>query len=297
MGTIFDLKRFSVHDGPGIRTTVFLKGCGLRCWWCHNPESQYPNIELLLRPNICIECGACTCPQGAISWSGDGYVTDRTRCQRCGECVTACYADARQMVGRQATAAEVMRDVLRDRPFYDETGGGVTFSGGEPMLQADFLLELLLACKAEDIHTTVDTCGHAPPAAFDRLQPYVDLFLYDLKVMDNDRHRQVTGAGNVLILDNLRRLAQAGQRIIVRMPIIPHINDDQANISHTAEFLRDLPQIERLDLLPYHRIGGDKYEHLGRCNPMPPTDPPSESQIETIKRQFESYGLQVKIGG
>jgi pyruvate formate lyase activating enzyme len=298
-GIVFDIKKFSLHDGPGIRTTVFLKGCGLRCRWCHNPESQHPGPELMLRPELCVQCGAClgTCPQGAIAWDGECYVTDRTLCTGCGECTAACYAEARELVGREMTVDQVLADIMRDAAFYDESGGGVTFSGGEPLLQGDFLLALLRACKAQGLHTALDTCGYAPTGTLNAVREHVDLFLYDLKLMDDARHRQVTGVSNALILDHLRLLAENGHRIILRVPIVPHVNDDDDNIRQIAALAHDLPSIERIDILAYHRIGNNKYERLDRPNPMPETAPPSADRLSGIVRAFESAGLRVKLGG
>jgi pyruvate formate lyase activating enzyme len=298
-GFVFDIQRFALHDGPGIRTTIFFKGCGLRCWWCHNPESQQTRPELLLRPELCIRCGACLaeCPHGAIRRNGDGFATDRALCERCGACVAACTADAREMVGREMTVEQVMDEVLRDTIFYDESGGGVTFSGGEPLLQGDFLLDLLRACKAHDLHTIVDTCGFASPETLDRVSPYVDLFLYDVKLMDDRRHREVTGVSNTLILDNLRRLAEHDQPVVLRVPIIPHINDDEDNLRQIGALVRCLPNVERVDILAYHTLGMDKYERLNRPNPMPETAEPSEDEMMGIKRLLETFGLNVTIGG
>lgn len=298
-GIVFDIKRFSLHDGPGIRTTVFLKGCGLRCWWCHNPESQRPHPELMLRPEFCIRCGACMadCPRQAIAEADGGYVTNSEWCDQCGDCVSACYADGREMVGREMSVAEVIDEIFRDAAFYDEAKGGVTFSGGEPLLQADFLLALLQACKAHDLHTTVDTCGYAPTATLNRVREYVDLFLYDLKLMDEARHRQFTGVSNTLILHNLHLLAEHQHNIVVRIPVIPGVNADDESLQQMAAFLRELPTIERIDLLAYHHLGIEKYERLGRDNPMPPTQPPSESRMAHIQRFFEGCGFQVRIGG
>jgi pyruvate formate lyase activating enzyme len=298
-GIVFDIKKFSLHDGPGIRTTVFFKGCGLRCWWCHNPESQRPRPELLLRPELCIQCGACLveCPQGAVRRNGEQYVTDRERCDRCGSCVAVCTADAREMVGREMTVEQVMAEVLTDMVFYDESGGGVTFSGGEPLLQGDFLLDLLRACKAYDLHTVVDTCGFARTETFDRVRPYVDLFLYDLKLMDDRRHREVTGASNGLILDNLRRLAECHHPVVLRVPIIPQINDDEENLRQIGALVRSLPNIKQVDILAYHTLGIDKYERLNSPNPMPETTPPSADEMAAIKRLLETFGLTVTVGG
>lgn len=298
-GIVFDIKRFSLHDGPGIRTTVFLKGCGLHCPWCHNPESQNPRPELMLRPELCVRCGACvvTCPQGAIAWDGERYVTDRGLCTQCGECTSVCYAEAREIVGREMTVDAVMAEIMRDAAFYDESGGGVTFSGGEPLLQGEFLLALLQACKAQGLHTALDTCGYAPTSTLSAVRQHVDLFLYDVKLMDDQRHRQVTGVSNGPILDHLRLLAADGQRVILRVPVIPQVNDDEENIRQIAALARGLPSIERIDLLAYHRIGNNKYDRLDRPNPMPETVPPSPDRLSDIVRAFESAGLQVKIGG
>lgn len=298
-GIVLNIQRFSLHDGPGIRTTVFLKGCGLRCWWCHNPESQHPKPELLLRAALCIQCGACVeeCPHGAIRWDGNEFVTDRAICERCGACVAVCAAGARGIAGREMTVAQVMDEVLRDVIFYDESGGGVTFSGGEPLLQGEFLLDLLRACKAHDLHVTVDTCGYADSETLGRVSPYVDLFLYDLKLMDDQRHRVVTGASNKLILDNLRRLAADHRPVVLRVPVIPGINDDEDNLRQIGVLARSLPNITRVDLLAYHTLGMDKHERLNRPNPMPETVPPSADQMTAIRNLLESFGLNVTIGG
>ena len=298
-GIVFDIQKFSLHDGPGIRTTVFLKGCSLRCWWCHNPESQQSHPELLLRTELCIRCGACVeaCPQTAIQEDGDQFITDRNVCARCGSCVGACTADARELVGQEMTVEQVIDEVLRDVVFYNESGGGVTFSGGEPLLQGDFLLGLLQACKAHDLHTVVDTCGYANAGILDRVRPYVDLFLYDVKVMDDTLHRKVTGASNKLILDNLRYLAEHNHPVLVRVPIIPNINDDESNLRQIGELVQRMPNVQAVNILAYHAFGKDKYERLGRRSPMPETAEPSEDTMLKIKGLLESFGLIVTIGG
>ncbi len=298
-GIVFDIKRFALHDGPGIRTTVFLKGCGLRCWWCHNPESQHPQPELLLRSERCIQCGACVacCPHGAIAPDASGFVTDRARCIACGTCAAACYAEAREIAGRVMSVDELMAAILRDVAFYDESGGGVTFSGGEPLLQGDFLLAMLKACKDCGLHTALDTCGHALTQTLQAVRPYVDLFLYDLKVMDPARHRAATGASNERILRHLRLLADNGHRIILRIPIVPDINDTDAEIDQIGAFARELPGVERVDILPYHRMGSDKHVRLGRKNAMPAAEVPSGERIGAIQRRLEMHGLAVTIEG
>jgi len=298
-GIVFDLKKFSIHDGPGIRTTVFLKGCPLACWWCHNPESQARQPEMMLRDSRCIHCEAClaVCPAAAIARHGEDIVTDRSLCTRCGQCADVCFAEAREQIGREMTVAQVMAEIERDLSFYDESGGGVTFSGGEPLLQRDFLLALLKSCRAKEIHTTVDTSGFAAWDTLERILPYTDLFLYDLKVMDDAKHRQVTGVSNRLILDNARALAARGCAIILRMAIIPGINDDADNIRRAAEFAAALPHLQGVSLLPYHNAAIDKYQRLHLAYGIAEITPPSAERLAEIAQTLNSFGLQVKIGG
>lgn len=324
-GLIFDIRKFSIHDGPGIRTTVFFKGCPLACWWCHNPESQSAAQEMMLWQSRCIRCGSCApaCPQSAIS-AVDApvgmaatavdygsavkgapapetvavrYQTNREICIVCEKCMAACAADARELVGKRMTIAEVMREIERDQAFFEDSGGGVTFSGGEPLSQRAFLLELLKGCKALDLHTAVDTSGYAPWKAIESIRPFTDLFLYDLKVMDDARHREYTGVPNGLILHNLQALAEHGSRIIIRVPIIPGLNDDQQNIEQVGQFVRNLPNIERVDILPYHPSAEGKYERLGKEYHLPDTQTPSDEHMQEIAAWLEKYHLSVKIGG
>jgi pyruvate formate lyase activating enzyme len=297
MGVLFDIHRYALHDGPGIRTVVFLKGCALRCQWCHNPESQHPQPELMLHPVRCIQCGTCydVCPQDAISEVG----TDWARCTTCGTCTAACYAEAREIVGQEMTVDEVMAAILRDTAFYDESGGGVTFSGGEPLLQGDFLLALLRACKAHDLHTALDTCGYAPTETLNRVRDYVDLFLYDVKVLDDARHRAVTGVSNRRILEHLRLLNDHGHRVILRVPLVPGVNDDDETIREIGALARSLACVERIDVLPYHRIGIDKYGRLKmsdrgeREKGWREFEPPTEGRISEIRAMLRADGLQV----
>ncbi len=300
-GLVFDIRKFSLHDGPGIRTTIFFKGCPLNCWWCHNPESQSPAPEVMLWEARCIRCGTCvsTCALEAIQSGpdGQGYHTDRDVCIVCGSCVGTCAANARELVGKRMTVSEVMHEIERDVAFFEESGGGVTFSGGEPLAQRQFLAELLQDCKALEIHTAVDTSGYTPWKALDSIRANVDLFLFDLKLMDDARHRQLTGVPNGLILHNLRALSERGHHIILRVPVIPGVNDDPANLHAIAEFAEDLPHVERVDLLPYHHSAVGKYERLGKAYHLADTRPPSDEHMSAIRRLMEEHNLAVKIGG
>jgi len=297
-GVVFDVRRFSVHDGPGIRTTVFLKGCPLRCAWCHNPEGLSAAPEVVWRGERCIRCGTCiaTCPEEALAWTGEAPVLDGTRCTLCGDCADVCYADAREVLGRTMTVDDVLAAVERDRPFYEESGGGVTVSGGEPLAQPAFLVELLAQCRARDLHTVLDTSGYAPWTVLDAVRGDVALFHYDLKLIDDARHRVVTGVSNVLILENLARLAAEGHDVVVRLPLVPGVNDDDGNLLATGRLAVELG-IRRIDVLPYHRLGGDKYGRLGRDSTMPETETPSRAQVEAAVGTLRDCGLTVATTG
>ncbi|MBE0698802.1 MAG: glycyl-radical enzyme activating protein, partial [Anaerolineaceae bacterium] len=302
-GTIFDIRKFSLHDGPGIRTTVFFKGCPLSCWWCHNPESQSFQSDIMLWETRCISCGECVahCLRGAIvKVEGvDGhtrFITNRGSCTRCGDCIEACTAEAREKVGRRVTVADVLRDVERDRAFYEESGGGVTFSGGEPLAQAEFLQALLEACRKVELHTAVDTSGYAPWSTFEKIIPLTDLFLYDVKLMDEAAHRRFTGVPNGLILSNLQALSARGARIILRLPVIPGINDGADNLREFGEFAARLPHLERVDLLPYHPSAEGKYERLDIAYALHDTQTPSAEHMQEIALSLEPYHLAVTLG-
>ncbi|HEX9190135.1 MAG TPA: glycyl-radical enzyme activating protein [Vicinamibacteria bacterium] len=291
-GRVLDVQRYSVHDGPGIRTTVFLKGCPARCPWCHNPESQSFAPEVLVVETRCVSCGRCrtACPHGAPP-------PGSSLCTACGACAAACPAGARRVAGREATVAEVIAEVLRDRVFYDESGGGVTFSGGEPLAQPGFLEALLLACRGASVHSAVDTCGFAPRARLLGLVPLVDLFLFDVKLVDDARHRALTGLPSAPILENLRALAPAHGNVWIRVPVVPGHTDDEADLAATADLAASLPGVRRVCLLPYHRTGAPKASRLGRPCPLPDLAPPSAPRMETLAGLFRDRGLAVQIGG
>lgn len=263
---IADISRFSTHDGPGIRTTVFLKGCPLSCAWCHNPETISPTPEVGYVARKCIGCGECVrvCPEGAHRIDDGTHVFDRALCVACGACAEVCLAEALTFYGREMTAAEIVSIALKDRTFYEQTGGGLTLSGGEPLLQAEACADVLGMAKREGLHTAVDTCGAVPWEAFERVLLLTDLFLYDLKQTDPALHRKYTGADNALILQNLRRLSESDAAIEIRIPVIPGVNDDARFREEADALLGDLAGIravKRLDFNPYAR---SKYEAVGR---------------------------------
>lgn len=299
MSVVFNLQRYSLHDGPGIRTTVFLKGCPLRCWWCHNPESQSPDPELVIRAERCTGCGACArvCPHGAIVDVSGILVYSREKCAFCGKCAAVCVSQSRVMLGREKTVEQVMAEIVRDTIFYDESGGGVTFSGGEPLSQPDFLADLLDACRKQGISTAVDTCGFVAKDTLLGIAQKTDLFLYDLKVMDSVKHERYTGVPNAVILDNLRALSETASAVIVRIPLVPGINDDEENLTATGRFLADLSDSWPVSILPYHDTGSHKYARLGKLWRMGSTASPTEKACAQASRILEGFGLTVSIGG
>ena len=298
-GLIFDIKKFAVHDGPGIRTTVFLKGCPLQCWWCHNPEAMSPKPELVRFESKCISCDACfqACPQQAHQKLADGTrLYHQELCTLCGECVEVCYAEALVMEGREVTVEEVMVELRKDIPFYENSKGGITLSGGEPTLQHEFILALLKQCKAEGLHTTLDTAGQTPWPILKKLLPYVDLFLYDLKQIDNDKHKKYTGVSNRLILENLKKLGASGVPIEIRMPIIPGLNDARAEIEGAAEFLSRVSGIKRVQMLPYHKLGEAKHTRLGHAYRLADLASPSADRMNELAEWVRAFGLKVQVG-
>ncbi len=298
-GYIFDIKRYAIHDGPGIRSTVFLKGCSLKCRWCHNPESWKIHPELSLRPGRCIGCGRCIedCSPGAISMIGGKPVTDIKKCRLCGRCVDTCLTGAREIIGKETTVLEVISEVEKDRIFYDQSGGGVTFSGGEPLMQSKFLTALLDQCRMKGIHTAIDTTCYAEPEVIQAVAGKTDLFLCDIKHMDNRMHQEYTGVGNELILNNIRELAKVDTKMIIRVPIIPGFNDDRKNIETTAQFVKSLQKTDRIDILPYNRGGLEKSVRLSADFDLMKTDTPGDEDMESIADVFRNCGFEVKIGG
>lgn len=298
-GLIFDIKRYAIHDGPGIRTTVFFKGCPLRCRWCHNPEGQSITPELTFNENRCIEdCNECleSCEKGALSRANHHISIDKKGCNLCGDCVEACVTEALELIGREKTIEEVVNEIEKDMIFYDQSQGGVTFSGGEPLLQPKFLDALLTECKKRNIHTTLDTSGNASFEVFEKIVDKVDLFFFDIKMIDEEKHREMTGVSNKLILENLRKLAEDENPVVIRIPIIPGINDTEENIPKTAEFIAALRGVEYVSLLPYHKVGRQKYKRLNRTYLEERTQSPSQEKIKKIKKKFEEVGFTVKIG-
>ena len=298
MGVVFDIKRYAIHDGPGIRTTVFLKGCPLDCPWCHNPEGKRPEPEHMWWESRCLGCGGCVeaCPEGAITMAGSLEI-DAEKCTMCGACSEVCVTDALEVVGKEASVDEVMEDVRKDAVFYEESGGGVTFSGGEPTMQPVFLLDLLRACREEGFHTAVDTSGITAKESLLRMAEYVDLFLYDLKFMDDGAHREYTGASNALVLENLRALDEAGATIVIRVPLIPYVNDDADDVDRLGEFVSGLNGVQEVCVLPYHRAGTEKLGRLLTHREPFLSEPPADDKLEQVKTILEGHGLKVKTGG
>lgn len=300
VGLVFDIERFAVNDGPGIRTLVFLKGCPLHCVWCANPESMVRQPELIQLRNNCIACHRCltACPVDAIHLAEDGGPTiDRTRCDLCAQCAQTCYAGALKVAGRYVTIPELMAEVERDRPFYERSGGGITFSGGEPTAQAAFLLAALREAKKRNLHTAIETCGFVSWETFEPILRYVDLVLFDVKHMDSGEHRRLTGVPNELIVANLGRIRTLGLPVRVRLPLVPGCNDSPDNIRATATLVASMPNVQALDILPYHRLGEPKWGELDRSYELHGVLPPDKEHVLGLADIARSFDISVRIGG
>ena len=300
-GVVFKFQRHSLHDGPGIRTLVFFKGCPLRCRWCFNPESQEKRAEVIHYPERCIGCNLClkACPiEGAIQDRAGKKSIDRHRCDNCGRCAEACLTGGMTKMGLLLDADEVVDVVRKDRVFYDRSGGGVTLSGGEVTYQSEFACEILSRCKALGIHTAFETCGYTSWDHLERLLNHTDLVLYDLKVMDEEKHLAFTGVHIAVILENARRMARSETPMVIRIPVIPGYTDARSDLEHTAEFIRsELRTIEGVHLLPYETVGVAKYERLGREYTLEEVEPPSDGYLAAVKKIFEGCGLRVQVRG
>jgi pyruvate formate lyase activating enzyme len=300
-GQIFDIQRFSIHDGPGIRTTVFLKGCPLRCLWCGNPESIPREPSLSYLPDKCLACGDCAdvCPEDAISFTPSGKaIVDRQRCTACGKCAPQCDPAALEMVGRSATAQEVLEVVLRDKPYYETSGGGMTLSGGEPLMQPEFAGALLREAKAAGLHTCVETSGYAVWGSIRKLVSLVDLWLYDIKESDNARHEKFVGKPREMIVENLRRLHAEGAKIILRCPMIPQYNARREHLDGIASLACGLPGIKGVQLLPYYDLWRAKLERFGLTTSLPETvKPPEASTVNAWEEYLRARGVTVIDGG
>jgi len=298
-GCIFDLERFATKDGPGIRTVVFFKGCALRCRWCQNPESQLGRPEVIYDDSRCRGCRRCleSCPSGAIRFDERlGLITDRRTCRGCGICAERCFSDARRLAGKEVALTELLAEINRDRSFFEYSGGGVTFSGGEPLLQDAFLLAACRECRKAGIPTALETSGHAPWETLERLVPFLDLIFFDFKHPDPQLHRRHTGVGNRRILKNLRMLNARKAPLVVRIPVIPGFNDSPAVLTRMFRFLMGLPHEAPVELLPFHRLGMSKYRGLGRAYGMEEVLPLGNEDLGELARLGEHMGLAVHVG-
>ena len=304
MGLAFDIQRFSIHDGPGIRTLVFIQGCPLACQWCCNPEGQKKCPQLRFLSFKCVGVDECkapcvtACPEGAISLSPEGKAqTDWKLCQSCGTCTEACLYGARTMAGKRMTVEEVLAEVEKDWPFYNRSGGGVTIGGGEPLTQFEFVLALLKRCKERFFHTALETCGHGSWAHLKEISEYVDLLYYDIKHMDPQRHKELTGVSNRLILSNARKVlcGEVDCEVIVRIPIVPGCSDSEEDIGAIARFVAESGS-KMMELLPYHALGSSKYKQLGMKYELGEVRPPSEEQMEKLRDIVKSFGLKEMTG-
>lgn len=299
-GFIYDLQRFAIHDGPGIRTLVYMKGCPLKCLWCSSPQTQHSKIEIMHNEINCKKCGRCidVCPVHVITISDeDGIIIDRDLCKYCGQCVESCPNQALKLIGYYITSEELFQEVNKDSPFYRRSNGGVTVGGGEPTMQLDFITTFLKRCKQTYINTAIETCGYVKWDKMENLLEYVDLVYIDIKHMDPTVHKELTGVSNKLILENAKKIS-AIRPIIIRIPVIPGFNDSDDNITAIARFALDLGEnLKRIDLLPYHKFGTQIYSRIGMEYKLTDVEPPSDDHMIRFKEIVESCGVKVQIGG
>ncbi|MBN1402806.1 MAG: glycyl-radical enzyme activating protein [Anaerolineae bacterium] len=297
-GIVTNIQRFSIHDGPGIRTTVFLKGCNLHCFWCHNPETLSPRPELQIFPDRCIGCGECfqRCPHGCHVMVDGAREFRRELCEGCGICAETCYAECLVLVGWVKTVEEVVEEVLRDRPFYETSKGGVTLSGGEPLLQRDFSYAILERCKAEGLHTAIETAANFPWERVASILPVTDLVMMDIKLMDSQKHRECTGVPNERILDNALHLGQQSQPLIIRTPVVPGVNDNPEEIRAIASFVAQLPNLLYYELLPFHPMARGKYNSLDLDYRAAELKTPSKETMDALTAAAEAVGVPARHG-
>ncbi|MDO4732197.1 MAG: glycyl-radical enzyme activating protein [Bacillota bacterium] len=295
---ITNIQKYSVHDGPGIRSTVFFKGCPLLCAWCHNPENQIFGTELVWRGEKCIGCGSCieACPRKALSAGSKSIQRDVESCIVCGKCADVCPTLAWEKLGEDYDLERLMKELSKDAVFYEQSGGGVTLSGGEPLSHADFAAEVLRACKEKAWHTAVDTCGFVPRSAFEKVLPYTDLFLYDIKQLDEEQHRLYMQTPIGPIVENLQWLMQQGANVWLRLPIIPGVNDDTEQISRVISLAKECG-LRKVFLLPYHKMAAAKYQRMGMEYKLPDLEDPSMEQMEELRNVFAREGFETYIGG
>ncbi|MDR2771819.1 MAG: glycyl-radical enzyme activating protein [Clostridiales Family XIII bacterium] len=296
-GIVFNIQRYSIDDGPGIRTTVFLKGCPLRCPWCSNPESQNPSPELSYRYTSCKKCGTCArvCPSGAPTLTEDGIVIDRSRCTVCGACVKVCLDEALKIAGESMTTDKVWKIIRKDAVYYETSGGGVTCSGGEILSQPDFVASLFSRCREEGIHTCADTSGFGSPEALDKILAYTDLVYFDLKLMDAQRHRELIGAPVSVILQNLRAIAARGIPTVIRVPLVPGYSDSDENLRAIADIAAELLPDATVGILPYHKYGANKYASVGMCYALDDLAENTPQNLARARGVFEGRGLKCEV--
>lgn len=298
-GLVFDIKRYALHDGPGIRTTIFLKGCPLRCEWCDNPESQNSKPELIYWAEKCMGCRRCAnaCDQGAIRWNDGNQQLIRAKCNLCGKCLEVCYSEALEQVGRYLTVEELINEIEKDRIFYQQSKGGVTLSGGEPTFQPTFAAEILKTCKNKSIHTVLDTCGYADWNIMEMIIQHTDLVLYDLKEMNSTKHKEFIGVSNERILANAEKISQLNIPIVIRIPLIPTFNDRHDNTKELSHFISNLSSVKKIEVLPYHELGIPKYSKLNREYKLGDLKPIRRENLSKIKAELELSGFDVQVSG